>query len=83
MNQMNFSMSELMSSLQSADGVIKPVGSILNVEKASSSTSMSKGKKGKKKNPGAKGSMVGPTPKICKSKGNGKGNYFQCGEPGH
>ena len=84
-------MSELMSSLQSVEGVIKPRGNVLNVEKASTSTSMLKGKKGKKKKPSAKGLRVGPTPKIGKSKGKGegkkdgkgKGNCFQCGIPGH
>ena len=58
MNQMNFSMSELMSSLQSAEGVIKPRGNVLNVERASTSASMPKGKKGKKKKPSAKGPRV-------------------------
>ena len=53
MNQMNFSMSELMSSLQSVEGVIKPGGNILNVERASTFASMPKGKKGKKKKPSA------------------------------
>ena len=38
MNQMNFSMSELMSSLQAAEGVIKPRGNVLNVEKGSYSS---------------------------------------------
>ena len=38
MNQMNFSMSELISSLQVAEGVIKPGGNVLNVEKGSSSS---------------------------------------------
>ena len=42
MNQMNFSMSELMSSLQSAEGVIKPGGNVFNVERASASASMPK-----------------------------------------
>ena len=91
MNQMNFSMNELMSSLQSAEGVIKPGGNVLNVERASTSASMPKGKKGKKKKPNAKGPKIGPTPKIGKSKGKGKGkkdgkgkgNCFQCGIPGH
>ena len=73
MNQMNFSMSELMSSLQSAEGVIKPRGNVLNVERTSTFASMPKGKKGKKKKPSAKGPKVGPTPKIGKSKGKGKG----------
>ena len=72
MNQMNFSMSELMSSLQSAEGVIKPGNNVLNVERASTSASMPKGKKGKKKKPSAKGPKVRPTPKIAKSKGKGK-----------
>ena len=36
-NQMNFSMSELMSSLQSAEGVIKLGGNVLNVQRASTS----------------------------------------------
>ena len=45
-----------MSSLQSAKGVIKPGGNILNVERASTSTFMLKGKKGKKKKPSGKGS---------------------------
>ena len=58
MNQMNFSMSELMSSLQSAEGVIKPGGNVFNVERASTSASMLKGKKGKKKKPRAKGPRV-------------------------
>ena len=52
---------------------------------------MSKGNKAKKKKPSAKGPRVGPTPKICKSKGKGngkkdgkgKGNCFQYGELGH
>ena len=63
----------------------------MNVERASTSASMPKGKKGKKKKPSAKGPKVGPTPKIGKYKGkgkgnkdgNGKGNCFQCGIPGH
>ena len=84
LNQMNFSMSELMSPLQSVEGVIKPEGNVLNVERASASTSMPKGKTRKKKKPSAKGPRVGPTPKIGKSKGKGKGkkdgkrkgNYF-------
>ena len=62
-----------MSSLQSAEGVIKPWGNVLNVERASTSTSMSKGKKGKKKKPSAKGPKVGPIPKIAKSKEKEKG----------
>ena len=62
-----------MSSLQSAEGVIKPRGNVLNVERASTSASIPKGKKGKKKKRSAKGLRVGPTPKIDKSKGNGKG----------
>ena len=41
MNQMNFSMSELMSSLQSAEGIIKPWTNVLNVEVVSASTSTS------------------------------------------
>ena len=73
MNQMNFLMNELMSSLQSAKGVIKPEGNVLNIERASTSASMPKGKKGKKKKPSAKGPKVRPTPKIGKSKGKGKG----------
>ena len=88
---MNFSMSELMSSLQSAEGVIKLGGNILNVEMDSTSASIPKGKKEKKKKPSAKGRRVGRTPKIGKSKANGKGNKdgkgkgncFQCGIPGH
>ena len=55
MNQMNFSMSELMSSLQSAEGVIKPGSNVLSVERASTFASMPKGKKGKKKKPSAMG----------------------------
>ena len=70
MNQMNFSMNELTSSLQSAEGVIILRGNVLNVERASTSASMLKGKKGKKKKPSPR---VGPTPKIRKSKGKGKG----------
>ena len=88
---MNFSMSELMSSLQSAEGVTKPRGNIFNIERASTSASILKGKKGKKKKPSAKGPKVEPTPKITKSKGKGKGKkdgkgkgtWFQCGLPGH
>ena len=63
----------------------------MNVERASTSASMPKGKTGKKKKPSTKGPRIGPTPKIDKSKGKGKGkkdgkgkgNYFQCGIPGH
>ena len=91
MNQMNFSMSELMSSLQSAEGVIKLGDNVLNVERASTSAFMPKGEKRKKKKPSTKGPRVGPTHKIGKFKGKGKGkkngkgkgNCFQCGEPGH
>ena len=80
-----------MSSLQSTEGVIKPEGNVLSVGRASTSASMPKGKKGKKKKPSAKGLRVGPTPKIGKSKGKGKGkkdgkgkeNCFQYGIPGH
>ena len=73
MNQIKFSMSKLMSFLQSAKGVIKPGGNILNFERASTSTSMLKGNKGKNKKPSAKGPRVGQIPKISKSKGKGKG----------
>ena len=45
----------------------------MNVERASTSTSMPKGKKGKKKKPSTKGPRVGPTPKIGKSKGKEEG----------
>ena len=69
MDQMNFSMSNLKSSLQSTKGVIKPRGNILNVEKVSTSTSMLKGKKVKKKKPSAKGPRIGPPHKIGKSIG--------------
>ena len=63
----------------------------MNVERASTSASMPKGKKGKKKKPSAKGPKVGPTPKIAKSKGKGKGKKdgkgketcFQYGVLGH
>ena len=93
MNQMNFSMSELMSSLQAAKAVIKLGGNILNVEKFySSSRSELKGKKEKKKT-GTSGLSVGLVPKIEKSKGKGKGKgkiggrgrgkCFYCGEKGH
>ena len=58
-----------MSSLQLAEGVIKPGGNVLNVEMDSTSASMPKGRKGKKKKPSTKGPRVGPTPKIGKSKG--------------
>ena len=88
---MNFSMSKFMSSLQSAGGVIKLRANVLNVERASTSASMPKARKRKKKKPSAKGPKVGPTPKIGKSKGkgkgkkdgNGKGNCLQCGIPSH
>ena len=66
-------MSELMSSLQSVEGVIKLEGNVLNFERAFAYASMPKGKKGKKKKPSAKGPKVRPTPKIAKSKGNGQG----------
>ena len=86
---MNFSMSELMSSLHAAEGVIKPGGNILNVEKGfSSSLSTPKGKKGKKKT-STGGPSVGPVPKIAKYKGKGKvgvygrGKCFYCCEKGH
>ena len=93
MNQMKISMSELMSSLQAAEGVIKPGGNVLNVEKGySSSRSTPKGKKEKKKT-GTGGPSVGPVLKIAKSKGkgkenakvggHGKGKCFYCGEKGH
>ena len=80
-----------MSSPQSAEWVIKLEGNVLNVKRAFTSASMSKGKKGKKKKPNAKGPKVGPTPKIGKSKGKGKGkkdgkvkgNCFKCGIPGY
>ena len=63
----------------------------MNVERASTSTSMPKGKKGKKKKASAKGPKIGLTPKIGKSKGKGKGkkdgkgkgNCFQYRIPGH
>ena len=72
MNQVNFSMSELMNSLQAVEGVIKPRGNVLNVEKGSfSSQSTLKGKKEKKK-ADTGGLSVGPVPKIPKSKGNGR-----------
>ena len=49
MNQMNFSKSELMSFLQSVEGLIKPGGNVFNVERASTSASMPKGRKGKRR----------------------------------
>ena len=53
-----------MSSLQSGEGVIRPGSIVLNVEKATTSNSMPKGKKGKKKKkkkkPSTKGPRVGP-----------------------
>ena len=49
MNQMNFSISKLMSSLQSAEGVLKPRGNILNVERASPSASMPKARRGRRR----------------------------------
>ena len=91
MNQMNFSMSELMRSLQAAEGVIKSRGNVLNVERESSSSrSAPKGKKGKKK-VGTGGPSVRPVPKITKSKGKGKGKVggrdrekcFYYSEKGH
>ena len=73
MNQINFSMNELMSSLQVGEVVIKLGGNVLNVDKGSSSSqSAPKGKKEKKK-AGTGGPSVGPVPKIAKSKGKGKG----------
>ena len=82
-------MSELMSCLQVAKGVIKPGGNILNVKKGSSSSrSAPKGKKEKKKTYND-GLSVGPIPKIAKSKGNekvggrGRGKCFFCSEKGH
>ena len=80
-----------MSSLQSVEGVTRPWSNVLNVEKASTFASMLKPKKEKKKKPSTMGPIVGPTPKIGKSKGNGKrkkdgkgkGNCFQCGKPDH
>ena len=82
-----------MSSLQAAEGVIKPWGNVLNIKKGSSSSqSTSKGKKEKKK-AGTGGLSVGPVPKIAKSKekgkekgkegGRGRGKCFYCGEKGH
>ena len=94
-NQMIFSVSELMSSLQVAKGVIKPGGNVLNVERGSSSSRFApKGKKEKKKT-GTGDLSVGPVAKIAKSKGKGKGKgkgkeggrgrgkCFYCGEKGH
>ena len=75
MNQMNFSMSELMSSLQAAEGVIKLGGNVLNVEKGSYSSRFAlKGKKEKKKI-GTGGPSVGPVPNIAKSKGKREGRW--------
>ena len=69
---MNFSMNELMSSLQAAKGVIKPGGNVLNFEKGySSSRSALKGSKEKKK-ADTGGPSVGLVPKIAKSKGKGE-----------
>ena len=84
MNQMNFSMSELMSSLQAAEGVIKPGGNILNVEKGSSSSRSAPKGKNEKKKIDISGPSVRPVPKIAKSKGKGKvggsgrGKCFYC-----
>ena len=80
-----------MSSIQATEGMIKPGGNDLNVEKSfSSSQSTPKGKKEKKK-AGTGGPSVGPVPKITKSKekgkgkegGHGRGKCFFCGEKGH
>ena len=97
MNQMNFPMSELMSSLHAAEGLIKPGGNVLNVEKGSSSSRFApKGKKEKKKT-GTGGLSVGPVKKITKFKrkgkgkgkgkgkvgGHGRGKRFYYGKKGH
>ena len=93
MNQMNFSTSESMSSLQAAEGVIIPGDNVLNVEKSSSSSwSAPKGKK-EKKTAGTGGPSVGLVLKITKSKGKekekgkvggcGRGKCFYYGEKGH
>ena len=76
-----------MSSLQAVEGVIKPGGNVLNIEKGSSSSrSAPKGKKEKKKT-GTGGPSVGPVPKIAKYKGKvggrGRGKCFYCDEKGH
>ena len=76
-----------MSSLQATEGVIKPGGNILNVEKGPSfSRSAPKGKKEKKKT-GTSGPSVGPVPKIAKSKGKvggrGREKCFYYSEKGH
>ena len=68
-----------MSSLQVAEGVIKLGGNVLNAEKGSSSSrSVPKGKKEKKK-AGTRGLSVGPVPKIAKFKGRGKEKGKECG----
>ena len=87
---MNISMSELMSSLQAAEGVIKPRSNVLNVEKGSSSSRSTPIGKKEKKKASTGGPSVGPIPKIAKSKGKGKGKgkeggrgrgkCFYCGE---
>ena len=50
MNQMNFLMSELMSSLQSAEGVIKTRGNVLNVERLLLLPLCRKTKRGRRRN---------------------------------
>ena len=62
-----------MSSLQSAEGVIKPGGNVLNVERASTSASMPKGKKGKKKKSSTMGPRVGPTLRFANLRERVKG----------
>ena len=75
---MKFSIRELMSSLQVAEGVIKPSGNVLNVENGSSfSHSTPKDKKEKKK-ADTGGLSVGPVAKIAKSKGKEKGKEGGC-----
>ena len=70
---MNFSMSKLMSSLQSKEGVIKLASNVMNVEQASNFYFVPEGKKEKRKKSSVKGSRVELAPKIGKSKGKGKG----------
>ena len=49
-----------------------PGGNVLNVERASTSASMPKGKKGKKKKPSAKGPRVKPTLKLVNLRARAK-----------
>ena len=90
MNKLEYSLSELVSSLQAMEGIVTGGHAILNLKKASTSRPRPKGK-GSRKKKDSKVQVGGPNPTVGKkakkgkkrNNGKQKGKCFHCGVPGH